>query len=229
MKPNLNLVRLQGVPIYQQLQWEEAILRAGSGDYLILNSKAPPAIVMGISGKPEQLIHLDRCQVPIIRRYSGGGTVYVDQNTLFISWLCDGTATPEQLMRWSAELYAPVFNHPLFALRERDYVFGDKKFGGNAQYIMRNRWCHHSTLLWDYCPTAMETLRIPSKAPAYRQNRPHSDFCCRLLDYYPTPETILDRLLTHLHTQYTIIDVPPEALHHFSQMPHRKATELVTV
>jgi lipoate---protein ligase len=227
MKPALRLVRLRGVPIYQQLQWEEAVLRVGSGDWLLLNQDVPPAIVMGISGQFDQLIHRDRCHVPVIRRYSGGGTVYVDQNTLFLSWLCDGHATPEQLMRWSAELYTPVFDNPLFALRERDYVLGERKFGGNAQYIQRGRWCHHSTLLWDYCPTQMDTLKQPPKAPAYRASRPHSDFCCRLRDHYPSREHLLDRLLTHLTTRYTLIETDPTELTQLSRLPHRRATELV--
>lgn len=222
----LHLVRLQGVSIYQQLQWEEALLRAGSGDWLILNQNAPPAIVMGISGQPDQLIHLDRCTVPIIRRYSGGGTVYVDQDTLFLSWLCDGASTPEQLMRWSAELYAPVFP-PDFALRERDYVLGQKKFGGNAQYIMRGRWCHHSTLLWDYCPTAMNVLKIPTKAPNYRAHRTHSEFCCRLCDHYPNPQVFLTRLFDHLRTRYQVIEESIATLQEIAQRPHRKATELL--
>ena len=34
---------------------------------------------MGISGKPEELVNLDRLSIPLIKRFSGGGTVVVDE------------------------------------------------------------------------------------------------------------------------------------------------------
>jgi hypothetical protein len=38
-------------------------------------------------------------------------------------------------MQWTEHLYSPMFSRCRegFALREHDYVFGDKKFGGSAQ------------------------------------------------------------------------------------------------
>ena len=30
-----------------------------------------------------------RNPVPVIRRFSGGGTVFVDANTLFVTWICN--------------------------------------------------------------------------------------------------------------------------------------------
>lgn len=229
MKPRLHLVRLTGVPIYQQLQWEEALLRTHTDEWLIVNQNVPPAVVMGISGQVDKLIHTDRLNnAPVIRRFSGGGTVYVDQNTLFLSWICNGTITPEALMRWSAALYTPVFDHPLFALRERDYVLGPHKFGGNAQYITRNRWCHHSTLLWDYDDQGMACLKMPERTPTYRQNRPHRDFCCRLRDHYPSRDYLLDRLRAHLNNHYQVHEASPDQLIQIAQTPHRTSTELVT-
>ena len=61
---------------------------------------------------------------------------------------------PEEIMRWSAEIYRDVI--PQFHLRENDYVLGNLKFGGNAQYICKESWIHHTTLLWDYDPALYE-------------------------------------------------------------------------
>ena len=45
------LLRLTRIPILQQLQLEEALLRADSSNWCIINDGTPaPAIVMGISG-----------------------------------------------------------------------------------------------------------------------------------------------------------------------------------
>lgn len=50
-----------------------------------------------------------------------------------------------------------------------DYVFGERKFGGNAQAITSKRWLHHTSLLWDYDQPNMAVLTNPKKQPAYRQ------------------------------------------------------------
>jgi lipoate-protein ligase A len=50
----------------------------------------------------------------------------------------------------------------------KDYAFGDRKFGGNAQSITKNRWIHHTSFLWDYEVKNMSYLKLPAKAPKYR-------------------------------------------------------------
>ncbi|WZZ65820.1 hypothetical protein YC2023_077190 [Brassica napus] len=51
----------------------------------------------------------------------------------------------------SGSLYGEMFNGiGDFQLRENsfgisDYVFGDRKSGGNSQSITRNRWIHHTS------------------------------------------------------------------------------------
>jgi lipoate-protein ligase A len=50
-------------------------------------------------------------------------------------------------------------------------VYGERKFGGNAQAITGRRWLHHTSFLWDYTPGRMAALAQPAKQPAYRQVR----------------------------------------------------------
>ena len=50
-----------------------------------------------------------------------------------------------------------------------DYCFGERKFGGNAQAITRQRWLHHTTFLWDFDDARMDLLKHPANAPAYRE------------------------------------------------------------
>jgi hypothetical protein len=52
-----------------------------------------------------------------------------------------------------------------------DYVFGVRKFGGNAQAITNKRWLHHTSFLWDFDPANMAALLNPAKQPDYRQVR----------------------------------------------------------
>ena len=48
-------------------------------------------------------------------------------------------------------------------------MFGERKFGGNAQAITGRRWLHHTSLLWDFDPDNMALLRPPARQPKYRE------------------------------------------------------------
>jgi lipoate---protein ligase len=232
MKPLLHIVHLDQIPILQQLQWEEALLRTDTRNWCILNQGSPPAIVMGISGRAEQLIQQEKFQqapLPLIRRFSGGGTVIVDEDTLFMTLICQTTALaispfPRPLMQWSAELYRPLFpSHP-FQLQENDYVIGEKKWGGNAQSMIKGRWLHHSSLLWDYHLHYMDYLLMPPKTPDYRQNRSHADFLCCLKDYWPQSHLFQKGILDQLSHHFTLVQRDKNEIEQIAQLPHRKAT-----
>ncbi|CAH9059949.1 unnamed protein product [Cuscuta epithymum] len=141
--PLMNLVRLQGVPILEQLCLEERLLRTSSDNWCIINDGTDqPTVVMGVSGKPNELIEVNSVlqdKVPVIKRFTGGGTVIVDHGTIFATFICNKDAVPgvkpypQPIMSWSSLLYGDVFQGIReFALRENDYVFGSHKFGGNA-------------------------------------------------------------------------------------------------
>jgi hypothetical protein len=131
--------------------------------------------------------------VPVIRRFTGGGTVVVDEGTLFVSFVANrgdvGGAPlyPREIMAWSQGLYAPLLARLApgspFHLHEHDYCLGDFKVGGNAQSVSRDRWVHHTSWLWDFTPARMALLALPSKRPAYRRDRPHTSFLTRLREH----------------------------------------------
>ncbi|MDP1834305.1 MAG: lipoate--protein ligase family protein [Chlamydiales bacterium] len=228
----MNLLRLENFPIWEQLKLEEALVRTDKRNWCIINSGSPQAIVMGISGKPEQLIDLNRLSrypVPVIKRFSGGGTVVVDQDTLFVSFICQhGTVPvhpyPQDIMRWTSQFYRPLLEG--FDLRENDYVLGNTKFGGNAQYLRKDCWLHHSTLLWDYQAANMEYLTLPSRRPNYRQSRPHSDFLCKLKDYLPCRHDFLKSFCLQLSIHFDVVPIELEEVISVTERTHRQATEL---
>lgn len=66
-----------------------------------------------------------RDHIPIIRRFTGGGTVVVDHGTIFVTLICNKDAVPHvqpfprSIMSWSGQLYSEVFEgHADFRLRE---------------------------------------------------------------------------------------------------------------
>ena len=190
---------------------------------------------MGISGKADELINPDvylNNPVPIIRRFSGGGTVVVDEETLFVTWITNAAdmqvpCCPKEIMNWTADFYRPVFDNIDFRLMENDYAIGHKKCGGNAQYLCKGRWLHHTSFLWDYSTEKMELLKIPKKMPGYRQQRSHEEFLCRLCDHYPDSSDLLDRLTSHIQEKLKPAGVTIAEITPLLEKPHRRATQYV--
>lgn len=226
------ILHLDKVPIFEQLQIEEALLRIDHRNWCLINSSSTPAIVMGISGKPEQLLRLDlieKDKITVIKRYSGGGTVYIDEQTLFVTFICNSPQMevhpyPTSIMEWSYSVYQNLFKDNDFALRENDFVFGDLKFGGNAQYIQKQRWVHHTSFLWDFDPKKMEYLLLPQRRPQYRQDRAHHDFLCALKSKYPDKEKIVNSLKKNLVQKFNAQEVKFSSLESILSLPHRQST-----
>ena len=68
--------------------------------------------------KAHELLHEEESKkagVKLIKRFSGGGTVIVDENTLFATLIMAQPAVPDvecyprSIMRWSQDFYNPVF------------------------------------------------------------------------------------------------------------------------
>lgn len=179
------------------------------------------------------MVHIEKAasyNIPLIKRFSGGGTVVVDHNTVFVTFIFAKNthsfpAYPEPIMRWSEDFYRPVFAYADFRLKENDYVLGNKKFGGNAQYIKKDRWLHHTSFLWDYNPNYMDCLLYPKKTPSYRAGRSHHEFICKLSDYYPDLQTLVTAIKKHLQTLYPMILLPAKSF--FSPSISRRTTSFL--
>ena len=229
-----HILQLQGLSILEQLQLEEQLLREDERNFCILNHGSPPSIVMGISGRPQELIDTQRAfdlGVPVIKRFSGGGTVVVDEDTLFVTFLCNKKdfsfpAYPEKILQWSEGIYQKALLIPGFSLKENDFTIGSFKCGGNAQYIKKDRWLQHTSFLWNYCPCKMSSLLFPKKTPSYRKGRSHQEFLCTLNQFLPSKESFFQLIRTHLENQYQILDL---SLEDFACTPlkSRRQTEKV--
>ncbi|OQR81682.1 hypothetical protein THRCLA_11516 [Thraustotheca clavata] len=244
--PKLRVLRLQRISIFDQLVLEEALFRADKDNWFIWNERTGnPKIVMGISGKPEKLLNVPdvaKDKIPVIKRFSGGGTVVVDDNTLFTTFIVNTDAKPHvkpyprEIMEWSSSFFTPLFDDitkhtETFALREDDYVFGNRKFGGNAQSISKDRWLHHTSFLWDYCANNMQYLQNPTKQPAYRAQRDHTEFLCKLKEYVPSRDVLFDAFEKHLAAHFDVTDVEL-AEHEWKEIlerEHRRTTKWVDV
>lgn len=232
---SLSIIEIKGVPILEQLRLEEALLRSDTRNICLLNCGTPPAIVLGISACPDEMVCrelVEKDNILLIKRFSGGGTVYVDEKTLFVTFIWQKEALevppfPREIMKFSERIYAPLFGSLPFSLRENDYVIGEKKVGGNAQYLQKGRFLHHTSFLWDFDPLKMHYLRQPKKQPEYRQNRPHHDFLTTLAPHFPSTEIFIESLKLRLTDFFSIQNLSYEEAKKALLLPHRQATTVL--
>jgi lipoate-protein ligase A len=227
----ISLIRLIQYPILSQLFLEEALLRADNKNYCLINEGTQPAIVLGISAKIDQVVSYP-FKLPLIRRFSGGGTVVVDEKTLFITFIFNQKEAlvplqPEAIMKWSEPFYKEVFKDRAFELKENDYVIDQKKCGGNAQYLCKDRFLHHTSFLWDFDKEKMQLLKYPPKTPAYRKLRSHEDFLCILKDHFTSKNEFIENCIEQLHQNYDVTYTTLEEQEEILARPHRRSTTLL--
>lgn len=226
-----NWLCLDHTPIFTQLQIEEALLRNTNDNFLITNIAPREAIVLGVSRQLDTDVHVataQQDQIPIIKRYSGGGSVFLDENSLIITWIVNSEQTmpsSKELFDWTQQIYSKLFPNT-FAIRENDYTLENKKIGGNAQYIQKNRWVHHTSFLWDFDPNKLARyLPLPQTQPIYRQQRSHLDFLTGIHSFFASKQQFLALLLQEITSSYSLLKVQEAYLKAIISKPHRQGTK----
>lgn len=234
----LTYIKLNGDSIYKQLQLEEALLRAHTENICLVNfGSSPSAIVMGISSPVEDHLNINEVkknELKVIKRFSGGGTVLVDENTFFATFIFNQDALdiqpfPEPILNWSESFYRSVFPFADFSLKENDFVLGEKKIGGNAKYIRKDRWLLHTSFLWDYNSEKMQCLKTPTKRPDYRKNRNHLEFLTCLNKHFESKELLVEHFEKALYQSFSIEKRYESYPDFYLEKPHRKSTEYLKI
>ena len=145
---------------------EEFLLQNRKEDFLILCINDPCIII----GK-HQVVHrevntkfIEEKKIPVIRRISGGGTVYHDRGNLNFTFIKQSVSGKQIDFR----LYTlPVIDflsstgvNAVFEPRN-DLTVDGLKISGNAEHVFRERVLHHGTLLFD---SSIDDLRQSIKA-----------------------------------------------------------------
>lgn len=131
--------------------------------------------------------------VPVVQRFSGGGTVYLDRGVLNYSFimprmLLDKLSPPSAspaTVRY-IDFFRGIVIRALNSVAEgfsasgtSDVIFHGRKVNGNAQRIAGNLVLHHGTLM-TRCPLAAIERYLP--LPPNRPNVSHADFVTGLVE-----------------------------------------------
>lgn len=170
------------------------LAESGDGPDEVLRIWEPESnlVVLGRGGKVDDDVFLGECrgnQIPVIRRFSGGGTILSGPGCLMYTVILSLSELPilrdiAQCHRYISEKMKCAYlelGHEIELQGHSDLCVEGKKFSGNAMRIGRTHVIYHGTLLVDFdLELIPRYLKQPPRRPEYREDRGHLDFVTNL-------------------------------------------------
>ena len=154
-------INLESNDPFFNLAVEEILLKNSKEEYLILGINSPSVIIgKHQSGHMEVNIKfVNEYQIPVIRRISGGGTVFHDCGNLNFSFIRQSESGKQVDFRKYTQPVLDFLKSMGIEARfegKNDLKVDGLKISGNAEHIHGTRVLHHGTLLFS---TSLEMLR----------------------------------------------------------------------
>ena len=139
---------------------EELLLKNRKEEYLILGINNPSLIIGKHQSAHREIntIFATRNKIPVIRRISGGGTVFHDMGNLNFTFITNSEPGKQiDFRKHTLSVIGFLSSLGVEATFEgkNDLKIDGLKISGNAEHIHRNRVLHHGTLLFSTSPDLM--------------------------------------------------------------------------
>jgi len=149
----MRCITLQTYDPYNNLATEEYLLKNSDKEYLILGINSP-SVITGKHQSSHREVNtqfVTENNIPVIRRISGGGTVFHDMGNLNFTFIrnceegkqVDFRKHTQPVIRFLASLGVDAKFEG-----KNDLKINGLKISGNAEHIHKNRLIHHGTLLF---------------------------------------------------------------------------------
>lgn len=177
---------------YFNIALEEYFLRESSADYFILYTHEPSVIV----GKHQNSIaeinyrFISENNIAVVRRISGGGTVYHDAGNLNFAFIANSSEGAQiDFKKYTAPVIQALRNLGIDAQLEgkNDIRVNGLKISGNAEHVFKNRVLHHGTLLVNAnLPMLSNALRVEPGVYTHNAVKSIRSKVANLVDFYPS-------------------------------------------
>jgi len=139
---------------YFNIAAEEYVLKELDEDVFMLWINKPSVIIgkHQVAAAEADMIYTHQNNIPVIRRISGGGTVYHDEGNLNYSLILRGEKGKlVDYKKYSGTVIRALARHSLNARLEgkSSLVIEGLKFSGNAEHVYKAKVLHHGTLLYN--------------------------------------------------------------------------------
>jgi lipoate-protein ligase A len=215
---------------YLNLATEEYLMKEFQDDIFSLWQNAP-SIIVGKHQNALAEINVDfvkQNNIKVVRRLSGGGTVFHDLGNLNFTFIMNGES--DQLVdfhKYTLPILEVLLKLGVDAKFEgrNDLTIGGKKFSGNAEHVHKNRILHHGTLLFSSEMTDLsaalnvDPMKFQDKAVKSVRSR-----VTNISEHLPKPINLLDfkdMLMQHIMEMY-----PDAVRYELTDDDIRKITQL---
>lgn len=195
---------------YFNIATEEYLLKHSNDDYIILYRNTPSVIVGKHQNTMAELNHsfINNKEIPVIRRLSGGGTVFHDLGNVNFCFIVNGReGNLVDFKRFTTPIIEFLNGLGLNAYRgeKNDIRIGAYKVSGNAEHVHKNRVMHHGTLLYSanllWLEQAIKSNEESYTDRAIRSNRSQTINIAELLPH-PLPVEAFEKALLEFLTEY---------------------------
>jgi lipoate-protein ligase A len=217
---------------YFNIASEEYLLKNFSDDIFMLYQNEPSIIV----GKHQNAFaevnywFSKKNGITVVRRLSGGGTVFHDMGNLNFTFIQNGKeGSLIDFKRFTEPILQVLRNLGVPADRSgrNDLIIEGLKFSGNAEHVYKNRTLHHGTLLFSSKLDSLgEALRVN---PDHYQDKAVKSVRSRvtnITDHLPIPLSLSEFRETIVNHAYSIL--PKVTPYQFSTSDVTQIEKLVT-
>lgn len=167
-------------PFFNQA-FEDYVFRSFREEDVLLLWRNRPAVIVGCYQNICREVHmralLER-SIPVVRRMSGGGTVYHDLGNLNYTLITDQHGGLDYDRCLAPVLQAlRTLGVPAQKSRTCDIAVDGKKISGSAQKIANGRVLHHGTLLFDADLSLLDEITTGRKNDAFCSKGTESAIC----------------------------------------------------
>jgi lipoate---protein ligase len=176
-----------------------------------------PSVIVGKHQNALGEINFDfvrQNNIPVIRRLSGGGTVFHDPGNINFTFIKE--TDKARMIDYQTHLepvisFLHTLNLPAGPGGKNDIRVNGLKISGNAEHIYKNKVLHHGTLLFDadltHLTHAIKAAEENFESKAVKSIRSTVVNISSLLDYNLAREDFTEMLKKYLSAYYNITDV----------------------